>query len=75
MHPYFEYLVQKMFPSNRVNNLFTNTKKIPRLNFKSTYNEKSFKKKSLRGFVEKKRIPVENLSSLEKIRQSLRGAI
>ena len=64
-----------MFPSNRVNNLFTNTKKIPRLNFKSTYNEKSFKKKSLRGFIEKKRIPAENLTSLGKVRQSLRAGL
>ena len=72
---YFEYLVQKMFPSNRLNNLFTNTKKIPRLDYKSIYNIKNFRKKSLRAFVKKKRIPTENLSILEKVRQSLRSGL
>jgi hypothetical protein len=72
---YFEYLVQKMFPSNRLNNLFTNTKKIPRLNYKNVYNIKSFRKKSLRAYVEKKKISTENLSILEKIRQSLKSRI
>ena len=64
-----------MFSSNRANNLFTNTKKVPRLNFKNVSNEKSFKKKSLRSFVIKKRIPLENLNVLEKVRQSLRAGL
>ena len=64
-----------MFSSNRANNLFTNNKKVPRLNFKNVSNEKSFKKKSLRSFVIKKRIPLENLNVLEKVRQSLRAGL
>ena len=69
---YFEYLVQKLFPSNRKNNIFMKNKKIARVDFESVASEKSLKKKSLRGFVAKKRTPLENLNTLEKIRQSLR---
>ena len=72
---YFEYLIQKIFKSNRKNNIFMKTKKIARVDFESVANEKSLKKKSLRGFITKNRIPVENLSSLEKVRQSLRAGL
>jgi len=72
---YFEYLIQKMFKSNRKNNIFMKTKKVARVDFESVANEKSLKKKSLRGFVTKNRIPIENLSSLEKVRQSLKTGL
>ena len=68
---YFEYLIQKMFTYNRSNNIFAKTKKVARVNFESVANEKSLKKKSLRGFVTKNRIPLEDIDGLEKIRQSL----
>ena len=72
---YFEYLIQKMFKSNRTNNIFKKTEKIARVNFESVANEKSLKKKSLRGFVTKNRIPLENLNIPEKVRQSLRAGL
>ena len=72
---YFEYLFQKMFRSNRKNNIFMKTKKIARVDFESVANEKSLKKKSLRGFVTKNRIPLENLNIPEKVRQSLRAGL
>jgi radical SAM superfamily enzyme YgiQ (UPF0313 family) len=72
---YFEYLIQKMFKSNRKNNIFMKTKKVARVDFESVANEKSLKKKSLRGFVAKNRIPLENSNILEKVRQSLRAGL
>ena len=69
---YFEYLIQKTFKSNRKNNIFMKTKKIARVDFESVANEKSLKKKSLRGFVTKNRIPLKNPNILEKVRQNLR---
>ena len=49
--------------------------KIARVDFESVTNEKSLKKKSLRGFVTKNRIPLENLNIPEKVRQSLRAGL
>ena len=72
---YFEYLIQKMFKSNRTNNIFKKTEKVARVDFESVANEKSLKKKSLRGFVTKNRIPLENLNISEKVRQSLRAGL
>ena len=72
---YFEYLIQKMFKSNRKNNIFMKTKKVARVDFESVANEKSLKKKSLRGFVTKNRIPLKNPNILEKVRQSLRAGL
>ena len=69
---YFEYLIQKMFSSNKKNNIFIKTKKIPRIDFDSVVGEKSLKKKSLRGFVTKKRVPIKEFDNLEKIRHHLR---
>ena len=45
------------------------------MDFESVANEKSLKKKSLRGFVTKNRIPLENLNISEKVRQSLRAGL
>ena len=51
------------------------TKKVARVDFESVANEKSLKKKSLRGFVTKNRIPLKNPNILEKVRQSLRAGL
>ena len=69
---YFEYLVQKMFPSNRKNNIFIKTKKVPRINFDMVTDEKNVKKKSLRTFVAKQRSPIKDLNNIDKVRHDLR---
>jgi len=69
---YFEYLIQKMFPSNRKNNIFIKTKKIPRVTFDMVTDEKNVKKKSLRTFVSKQRRPIRDLNGIEKVRHDLR---
>ena len=58
-----------------VYDIFAKTKKVARVDFESVANEKSLKKKSLRGFVTKNRIPLENLNVSEKVRQSLRAGL
>ena len=69
---YFEFMIQKRFASNRKNNLFMNKHKIKRLDFDRVKDEKSLKKKSLRGFVVEKRPHVPSLSNVEKVRHALR---
>ena len=68
---YFEYQIQKLFAKNKANNIFIKTKKVERL-VHETHNDKSAKKRSLRGYVMQKRIPLRNLSGYKKVRELLR---
>ena len=68
---FFEHQVQKLFSHNTQNNIFVYTKKVERLDHdKDT--ERSAIKKSLRGFVMKKRKPLEEIVGVEKARHILR---
>ena len=68
---FFEHQVQKLFSHNTQNNIFVYTKKVKRLDHdKDT--ERSAIKKSLRGFVMKKRKPLEEIVGVEKARHILR---
>ena len=68
---YFEYQIQKLFARNKSNNLFVYTKKVKRLP-RENINEKSSRKRSLRGYVMKNRRPLNETSDLEKVRDLLR---
>ena len=68
---YIEYQFQKLFPHNRSNNLFVYTKKVKRLPRESV-NDRSAKKRSLRGYVMKNRQPLNETTGLEKVRELLR---
>ena len=68
---YFEYQFQKLFARNRSNNLFVYTKKVKRLVHESG-DEKSSRKRSLRGHVMKNRQPLNETTGLEKVRELLR---
>ena len=68
---YFEYQLQKLFARNRSNNIFVYTKKVKRLPRESV-NERSAKKRSLRGYVMQNRQPINETTGLEKIRELLR---
>ena len=69
---YFEYIVQKMYKSNTINNLYTKRKKIKRLaKGDSLKSVKSKKKRSLRGIViENRDIPVDSVGSIRQILKS-----
>ena len=71
---YFEYLIQKMFSSNRANSIFMTSKKVQRLNHKID-NERSSIKRSLRGHVIKNRKPIADIVGVEKIRHILRTGL
>tara|TARA_B100000315_G_scaffold259492_1_gene315768 strand:- start:515 stop:2404 length:1890 start_codon:yes stop_codon:yes gene_type:complete len=71
---YFEYIVQSLVPSNKENNIFIYKKRVKRLNNFANKDERSAKKRSLRGKVMKKRIDhIPN--SVEDVRQVLRQGI
>lgn len=71
---YFEHQVQKLFAHNRLNNIFVYTKKVKRLVHDGA-NERSSKKRSLRGHVVKKRLPLKEIVGLEKVRHILRTGL
>jgi hypothetical protein len=71
---YFEYQIQKLFARNRSNNLFVYTKKVKRLP-RENPNEKSSRKRSLRGYVMQNRQPIKEAGGLEKVRELLRTGL
>ncbi len=68
---YFEYQIQKLFVRNRSNNIFVYTKKVKRLVHESG-DERSSRKRSLRGHVMKNRQPSKEIVGQEKVREILR---